>query len=96
MNHQDRKEIGKMPKIKIDDLTVGAEISKEEMRRVMGGTTYAMASSPYYYPLTSYYPVRPANPYAVRPFFQVEPQMASGCICAGMAQDPVECVQMPG
>jgi len=80
-----------MPRIKIKDLPHNLEVSKEEMKRVVGGRSFTLVSTPY----TIYSPT--PNPGPLVPFFGVPgiPQEASGCGCMGMAQDPAECMVQP-
>jgi len=67
------------------------EVSREEMKHVMGGVTYSMVPSPY----TIFRPV--INPRPLVPFFNVPSggEEAKKCGCMGMPQDPAECMMQP-
>jgi hypothetical protein len=82
-----------MPRIKIKDLPHNLEVSKEEMKRVVGGLSYARISTP----MTIFNPM--PNPRPLVPFFSVPSgegdEMSSKCGCMGMPQDPAECMLAP-
>lgn len=80
-----------MPRIKIKDLPHNLEVSKEEMKRVVGGRSFTMVSTP----MTIFNPIPNPGPFV--PFFTVPSggEEAAKCGCMGMPQDPQECVMLP-
>lgn len=78
-----------MARIKIKDLPKDMKVSKEEMRKVMGGLEYALRSSIIAYSASP--PTSGAIRYqgAIQPINWGTPQYKQeDCKCMGMSQDP--------